>query len=478
MSSQLDPHISLKAKAKFRVIAGVGLLWFDDLIIFFAAPVVLPAVMEHYGTMAYYAILCGITSLVFCVATPLGGKLGDRFGRRRVCLTAGYARIVLLLLCAIPSNGTLFFCAYISAYLLTGILNAFPATILSDVTTAEERPRWFGLFGAINGAGLLFGLLGGGVIVDCLSPFAAFWIFVLIGVLALLLLSVSYPNCPSAAEMEMDRLGLLSMGAGLSGILMWCSFGDILFPRFSVFGVMLLVIGTGLLVAFVRHENKAKDPLLKLQLFKNRHFTMSFMTHLLIGPMMCLCSSVLVLFGEASLGLSTTVSGTLALPKNILFLLLPSALGAWIAHDQRRFRTAFLMCGGTIMIASLFSATWTPSTSILTVYMGMLLYGVGTSLQSVCVQPYMQLSVQTEDLGIAVAMVQFSNSLGSVVFNAFYNIFYNMKYTQAMAAGGGIHWARAMAEVMSCVSLLSAVSGAVIIVLALHFIPRPTLNPT
>ena len=142
---QVCPYINLQPKVQKKVIAGAGLLWFYNLLFGFTMPVVLPSLMEQYDIMAYYAIMGGITSLVGCIVTPIGGKLGDRFGRRRVCLLAGYLRLALMLFCAIPTNGPIFFVIYVLGNLVGGFLNAFPATILSDVTTPEERPRCFRL---------------------------------------------------------------------------------------------------------------------------------------------------------------------------------------------------------------------------------------------------------------------------------------------------------------------------------------------
>lgn len=470
--AQFTPYVSLDAVKKKKVILGAGFLWFYNLIFGFIMPVVLPSLMEYYDMMAFYAILGGITSLVGCIVTPIGGKLGDLFGRRRVCLIAGYLRLALMLFCAIPTSGPVFFAVYVAGNLVGGFINAFPATILSDVTTPEERPRWFGIFGTINGAALIIGLLGGGVMVDLFGPLSVFLVVAPFGLVALILLTLYYPNRPSSERIRIDGGGMVLLGLGTAGVLAWCAFGDMLFPRVSVVGLGLLIVGILLLIALFFYERKAADPLFNLKLFHNSHFTMSFSTHLLIAPMMCLCSSVLALYGQVGLGLSATVSGTLALPKNLLFFLLPSVLGAWIARKQSRFRTAFLMCGGAIAAASLLSAFWDTNTSIWVVYAVMLVFGLGTSCQSVCIQPYMQIAVSPTDMGGAAAMVQFANSVGVVIFSAFYNIFYNARYTQAMELGGGVHLAEAIADTFSCVSLLSAVCGLAVIALTLRFIPK------
>lgn len=465
------PYVPLQPRAKRGVILGACFLWFYNLLFGFTMPVVFPSLMAHYDMMAYYAILGGISSLFSCLITPVGGKLGDRFGRRRVALVAGYIRLFLMMFCAIPTSGPVFLVVYTAGTFAGGLLNAYPSAILSDVTLPEERPRWFGLFGTINGASLLIGLLGGGLVVDYLGPFSVFWFFAPWGVVAMILITIFYPNKQAEERRPIDWAGIGMLGVGLSCILAWCAFGGTYIDRSSPFGVGLLVVGVAVIAVLLLYERRAADPIINLKLFRNRNFSMSFSCHLLIAPMMCLCSSVLVLFGQMSLGLSATVSGTLALPKNILFLVVPTFLGAWVARDQYRFRYTFLGCGVAIAVASVLAALWSVDTPVWAVYCVMLIFGVGTSCQAVSIQPYMQIAVPPQEMGIASALLMFANSIGVAIFNAFYNIFYNSKYSAAMELGGGPYLARAIAETFSAMAVLSAVCAVILVVIALVLIP-------
>lgn len=471
IAAQPTPYLPLEPSAKGRVIAGASLLWFYNLIFSFAMPVVLPTLMGTYSMMGSYAILSGITALLLCIATPIGGKLGDRFGRRRVCLLAGSLRLALMLFCAIPTSGPVFFAAYVAGNLLGGILSAFPSAILADVTMPEERPRWFGLFGTINGAALFLGMLCGGIIVDLLGAFSVFLLFAPFGLISLILFARHLPNRPAETPTPIDVIGILLLGSSFACILTWCAFGGSLFPRLSPLGVSLLIVGTALLGLLLFAESRAKDPLLDLRLFRSKPFSMSFSAYLLIAPMMCLCSSLLVLFGQISLGLPAIVSGTLAMPKNIMFLLLPPVLGVWIAKDHRRFRPAFLICGAAITVASLIASFWNTTTPLPMIYLTMLIFGIGSCFQAVTIQPYMQVSVEAKDMGIASAMILFSNSIGIALFNAVYNIFYNSNYA-AVVSGSGQSMAQAIANTFSAMCVLSAICGFFLIVSTLIFVPR------
>ena len=122
-------------------------------------------------------------------------------------MVAGYIRLALMMFCAIPTSGPVFFVVYSVGTFAGGLLNAYPSAILSDVTRPEERPRWFGLFGTINGASLLIGLLGGGLVVDHLGPFNVFWFFAPWGVVA----SVT-PSTNPAATVINNAISLIAAG--------------------------------------------------------------------------------------------------------------------------------------------------------------------------------------------------------------------------------------------------------------------------
>ena len=469
--TQQSPYIPLPPVAKRGVIAGASLLWFYNVFFTFAMPVALPALMQRYNTMAAYAMLGAVTALFSCLVTPIGGKLGDRFGRRRVCLIGSAVRLVFMLACAIPTNGTVFFLLFALGNLAGGLLNPYPTTILSDVTTAEERPRWFGVFGTINGVALVVGLLCGGLIVDYLGPFSIFTLTTVPGAASFVLLMKFYPNRPAKAAPAIDFPGIALLGGCLVCLLGWCSLGGIVFQRGSALGVALLAMGLLLGVLLFWREKQAPDPLIDLTLFRRRHYAVSFAVQMLIPPMVYLCSSVLVLFGQSVMGLSATASGTLAMPKNLLFCVLPSFLGGWISRDKYRFRAVFVLCGAAIVAGSLISAAWSSATPLSVIYLTMLIFGVGTSCQSVTIQPYMQLGVEQDRMGTATANLLFGSSIGGTVFSAVYNIFYNIKYAAAAAQGGGEHIAQAIAETFSAAAIFSAICGLLIMLAVLLLIP-------
>lgn len=462
----------MEERAKKQVLAGIFLFYFNRVLFTFTVPVIMPSVMETYGLMGWYAIQSGLNALMSCIAMPIGGKIGDIFGRRRVFLLGGYTSLGLCLFCAIPFNGPLFFGLYAVMSFLNGLIGSYTASMISDVTTTRERPRLFGIMSTINGIGVVIGLPLGGIIADHLGAFWGFAVYVPLGVAGIMMIARHYPNRPADHHVTVDKVGIALMACSFGSVLAWCFFGGVVFPRMSPVGISLLVLGGVLLVVLFRAESRIKEPLLDLKMFRYKAFTASFLTYLLIAPMPNLCSSVLILYGKMGLGLSATMAGTLAMPKNIVFCILPTFMGVWLGRQYKNFRRIFILCGVTIAVGSFIAAGWGADTSVIAIYLTMILFGVATSCQATAVQLCVQVSLPQKDLGIASSMVIFGNSVGSALYNAFYNVVYNGKYNAAEALGGGEHMAQAMTDVFTSMALLSAICGVLIVIVNVLIVPK------
>jgi len=468
----MPAYIPLEGKAKRGALAGMYLMWAYRILFAFITPVTLPVVMEGYGMMGLYAIQAGLASLLGCITVTIGGKLGDRLGRRKVMLWMGYPLVILSGLCTFHLPGPVFFVVYIVSRFFEGILSAYPITILADLSSTVERPRLVGIYSTINAVGLIVGMLMGGVIADYMDPFLGFAFCTPVGVLGLVLLTLYYPNKPSSEPVPIDKVGTLLMSCGVSCILVWCFFGGVLFPRVSALGIGLLVAGAVLLVALFLVERRIQDPVFDLKLFRERPFTQSFLACLLISPMPSFCSTAIILFGSLGLGLSSTITSTLALPKNLVFCFLPTLLSAWLGKDFRWFRPIFLLCGATTAVGCAIAFFWDVSTPVLAIYLTMMLFGVSTSCQATTIQLNIQVYLPQEKMGVAAAMVSFGGSIGSVLFNAVYNIVYNAKYAWAEEMGGGIYLSQAVIEVFTAMAVLTGACGLLIVIHTLLLVPR------
>ena len=131
------------------------------------------------------------------------------------------------------------------------------------------------------------------------------------------------------------------------------------------------------------------------------------------------------------LGGSSSISGSLQLPRTILTVILPTVCGVWVS--KRKQNNWLAMAGATGLVAAAFlSLSFTSrSTSLLLFYAMLALTGIAESLRAVSVTPTAQQTLAPQDMGIGTSLLSFANSLSNLLASAVFGIVYDLKVTEA-----------------------------------------------
>jgi EmrB/QacA subfamily drug resistance transporter len=211
-------------------------------------------------------------TLTFAVLLLTGAALGDRFGRRRllaigmVVFTGASAAAALA-----PSIGVL-----IAARAVQGVGGAIvmplTLTLLASVVPPERRGVAFGVWGAMSGLGVALGPVIGGAVTDGFSWQWIFWINVPVGIALLAILPLVRESRGGAGKL--DPLGVVLVTAGLFGIVFGLVRGnDHGWTSPQVLGSL---IGGGVLVlAFLAWQARTATPMVPLELFRSRGFSLA-----------------------------------------------------------------------------------------------------------------------------------------------------------------------------------------------------------
>ncbi len=152
---------------KSRVVTFVFLTVFLDLIGFGIIIPLLPLYVESMGgTAQITGFILSVFSLTQLVATPILGRLSDKFGRRKVILLSLAGNAASMLIFALATHLRilpLLFISRIVAGATAGNIAACQAAI-ADVTEGEERAKGMGRVGAAIGLGMVLGPATGSVL--------------------------------------------------------------------------------------------------------------------------------------------------------------------------------------------------------------------------------------------------------------------------------------------------------------------------
>ncbi len=321
-----------------------------------------------------------------------------------------------------------------------GIGIALAFVVVADIFTPAERAKWQSLFGVVYGFASLAGPTIGGWLTDH-GPLVSVpslgdlvtdqtrwrWVFyvnVPIGVIALLALGIFLPAHLAggtnrhrgwAAIRRIDFPGaVLAAGATIS-LLLGLTLGSNQTYAWDSQQIVGLLAGAGVLFAlFLVTERFAVEPILPLDLFRNRVFTASALVTLF--QLMALVGLVvyLPLYLQGVLGVSATNAGEAITP-----LTLSSVFGAMIAGflvtALKRYQ-AVLIVSALVLLAGAFLMTRvTPQTDLTQVIIFMVIAGFGLGPFFSVPTLATQNSLPRERLGIGTSAVRYLGQLGGAL---------------------------------------------------------------
>ncbi|WP_232295068.1 MFS transporter [Parafrankia sp. EUN1f] len=292
------------------------------------------------------------------ILTPVIGRLGDMYGRRRFLIVALAVFTVGSVLSALAGNIWLLVAARTVQGAGGGI---FPLCfgLIGEAFPEHRRPGAIGLIAAIAGIGAGVGLLAGGLLLDHASWRWIFWLGALMSAAAAVGALLLPSSASSRSPGRVDVPGALLLSVGLTAPL-------IALTQTSAWGwgsprtLGLMAAGLAVLALFVLFELRTADPLVDVRLLVRPIVLATNFATLLVG---CAMFGAFVLVPQIAqaprsvgygFGLDATGTGLLLLPASLAMLVTGSYAGrvsGWLGQRTPLMGGFLTAAGGMALLA-------------------------------------------------------------------------------------------------------------------------------
>lgn len=411
------------------IVAGIMLSLFMASMEATVIATAMPTIVSQLGGLEIYSWAFAAYMLTSTCTVPVYGKLSDIYGRRIIYAIAMGLFLLGSVLCGLSqSMEQLIFFRALQGIGAGGVM-PLAFIIIGDLFTFEQRARMQGFFAGVWGVSSIIGPVLGGFLVDQASWHWVFYINVIPGVIAFTLVWLAWRDQLSRKEgVAIDYLGAGILMASV--VLLLLGLSDLNSPL----GIGLLVAALALFVVLWFVERRAEDPVLPLQLFRDRLFVTATAHGMLSGWAMFGSLSYVPLFAQTVMGSSATEAGTMITPM-MLGWVLASVVGGRLLL-RINYRT--LALAGMVLLtlgSFLVSQSGTEANRMwVMVYLTMMGVGMGLSVPSFLIA--VQSSVAKRNLGTATSTLQFSRSIGGTLGVSVMGAYLTLRLTNALMAAG------------------------------------------
>ncbi|WP_246227229.1 MFS transporter [Propioniciclava coleopterorum] len=200
--------------ALWALVVGFFMILLDTTIVSVANPAIKAALDPATANLDNVVWVTSAYLLAYAVPLLLTGRLGDRFGPKRVYLVGLVVFTVSSLLCGLSGSLPLLVAARAVQGLGASMMSPQTMAVITRIFPATSRGAAMGLWGATAGVATLLGPIAGGLLVDGFGWQWIFFINIPIGVVAWLLAHRLVPDLPTHPH-RFDVTGVLLSGAAL-----------------------------------------------------------------------------------------------------------------------------------------------------------------------------------------------------------------------------------------------------------------------
>lgn len=342
----------------------------------------------------------------------LYGRLGDILGHKAVYLTGVAGFTISSALCGVAPNVWMLIVFRVLQGVTGAMLMAIGPAIVTNAFPTSERGKALGTFATSIAVALALGPTLGGLITEYLNWRFVFLINVPIGSVAVLYGLRAIPKGQRKSGHKLDWQGAVTAFFFLLSILLYAN-RAMEWGWFSPVSIGLLISFFLFGIWFIKTEITAPQPMLNLDLFKNRTFTLGNVSLLLYFIVAFIMVFLMPFYLTMVLQLPISRVGLILATYPVIMLIVSPISGTLSDYIGTRFLTSLgmVICAFSLVFISTFNET----TGVFQVIIGLLVFSLGMSIFQSPNNSAIMGNVPKQYLGIASGMLANMRNLGMVM---------------------------------------------------------------
>jgi EmrB/QacA subfamily drug resistance transporter len=404
-------------KEILEALSGLLVAMFVAILSSTVVTTALPTIVSDlHGSQTGYTWVLVATMLAMTATTPIWGKLADLFSKKLLMQIALVVYVGGSALAGLSQSMSMLIGARVITGLGVGGVMALIQIIIGSMVPPRERGKYSGYIGASFGLATLLGPLVGGVIVDsALGWRGCFYVGLPFAIIAFVVLQLKLHLPTIKREVKIDYLGATLLMGGVSILLIWVSLAGQQFDWLSWTTAAMVVGGVVVLALAMLVEAKfAAEPIIPLQLFKDRTISLATFAATMVGVAMLSATTFMAEYFQTARGMSPTHAGLMSLSM-VVGLMGTSIVSGRFISATGRWKVWLTSGMVAVVIGTGLLGTIDHATPLWVIGAYMLILGAGLG----CTQQNLILAVQNNvsqaNIGAASSVVAFFRTLGGAI---------------------------------------------------------------
>ena len=407
--SRGQPHIAERPDELRRrlVLAACLIATFVAAVESTIVATIIPTIVSDLGGFNLFTWVFTVYLLTQAVTIPVYGRLADLFGRKPVFFAGTAVFLAGTMLCGLAWNMPSLVCFRALQGCGAGAIQPIASTILGDIYTPAERGRVQGLVASVFGVSAMVGPSLGAFLVQHLGWRAVFWVNVPIGLAAIGMIGAFLHEPVRHRRHRIDWAGSLLLLLGFGSLMLALVQGGSLTLATLI---ALTATGGAALAGLYVHERSTPEPMLPLELWRNRVIVVGSLGNFSSGAMMMGVAAFLPTYIQGAMGRSPIDGGLVLGAMSVSWALASFAAGRIMVRTS--YRQVAMLGGLSLTIGCAMLLALRPADGPVLAAAGSLVIGIGMGLCTTVFIVAVQASVPWAQRGAATSSSMFMRFVG------------------------------------------------------------------